>query len=344
MTDPLLPFRMPAEWESHAGTWLAWPHRRSDWPGKFTPIMWVYGEIVRTLARFEPVNVVVRDDKQQREAARVLKKAGANPSTVHYHTIPNDRGWLRDNGPIFVKDASGQKVALDWAFTAWAKYPDWPVDDQIAGSVAGIRGVPAVRPAVQGVRPVLEGGAIDVSGDGLLLTTEECLLSTVQQRNPTFDRADYETAFRNYLGITRTIWLGNGIAGDDTHGHVDDLARFVAPRTVVTAVEHNEADANYRPLRDNLDRLKAVPGLTVVELPMPAPLVFAGQRLPASYANFYIANGIVLLPAYHPPTDAIARQTLQRCFPDRQVVLVDSTALAWGLGSFHCVTQQWPAV
>lgn len=343
MPDPTPPFRMPAEWEPHAGTWLAWPHRRSDWPGKFSPVKWVYGEIVRTLARFEPVNVVCRDEAQQLEAKKVLHRVGANADNVRTHLIPNDRGWLRDNGPIFVKDAAGRKVALDWAFTAWAKYPDWAVDDRIAAAVAGIQGVPAVRPAVKGVRPVLEGGAIDVSGDGLLLTTEECLLSTVQHRNPTFARADYEAMFRDYLGVTQTVWLGQGIAGDDTHGHVDDIARFVAPRTVVTAVERNEADANHRPLRDNLERLKAVPGLTVVELPMPAPLAFAGQRLPASYANFYIANGVVIVPTFNDPADRVALGVLSDLFPGREVVGIHCVDLVWGLGTLHCMTQQEPA-
>ncbi len=343
MPDPTPPFRMPAECEPHAGTWLAWPHRQSDWPGKFAPIKWVYGEIVRNLARFEPVNVVVRDAAQRREARSVLTRAGADVGQVRFHRIPNDRGWLRDNGPIFVKDAAGQKLALDWGFTAWAKYPDWAVDDRIAGAVAGLVGVPAVRPAVRGWRCVLEGGSIDVSGDGLLLTTEECLLSTTQHRNPPLDRADYERLFRDYLGVSQTIWLGQGVVGDDTHGHIDDLTRFVAPRTVVTVVEPNEADANHRPLRENLERLRAVPGLTVVELPMPAPLAFDGMRLPASYANFYIANGVVIVPTFNDPADRRALGILADLFPWREVVGVHCVDLVWGLGTLHCMTQQEPA-
>jgi agmatine deiminase len=294
----------------------------------------VYGEIVRTVSRFEPVNVIVRGAAQRAEARDVLGNVGADLTNVHFHRIPNDRGWVRDNGPIFVKDTAGELVALDWGFTAWAKYPDWATDDRIAGTVAGIVGVPSVRPTVRGWRAVLEGGSIDVSGDGLMLTTEECLLSTTQHRNPPLDRADYEQLFRDYLGVSQTVWLGNGVAGDDTHGHVDDIGRFVGPRTVVTAVEPNEADANHRPLRDNLDRLRAVPGLTVVELPMPAPLYFEGVRLPASYANFYTFND---------PADRRALGILADCFPDRQVVGIHCVDLVWGLGTLHCMTQQQPA-
>ncbi len=347
MPDPTPPFHMPAEWEPHAGTWLAWPHRRTDWPGKFAPVRWVYGEIVRTLARTERVNVLVREPAQRTEARRVLGEVDADTTNVRYWEVANDRGWVRDNGPMFARDAAGGKVVVDWAFTGWGKYEDWVTDDRIARQTAAAIGVPVVRPLVRGWRTVLEGGSIDVSGDGLLLTTEECLLSRVQERNPPFDRADYEAVFRDFLGVSQTIWLGSGIAGDDTHGHVDDLARFVAPRTVVTVVEPNEADANFRPLRDNLDRLKAVRtadggSLTVVELPMPAPLVFDGLRLPASYANFYIANGVVIVPTFNDPADRVALGVLADVFPGRQVVGIHCVDLVWGLGTLHCMTQQEP--
>ncbi|MFO0847365.1 MAG: agmatine deiminase family protein [Gemmataceae bacterium] len=351
MTVPEPPadrFRMPAEWEPHAGTWLAWPHRRSDWPGKFAPVRWVYGEIVRTLARFEPVNVICRDAEQRAEARRVLALAHADPANVHFHLCPNDRGWVRDNGPIFAKDTAGGRAVLDFGFTAWAKYPDWEVDDRIAGFVAGVRGLPAVRPTVRGHRVVLEGGSIDVNGAGVMLTTEEGLLSEVQQRNPPFSRADYEAVFDQYLGCRKTIWLNRGIVGDDTHGHIDDLARFVGTRTVVTAVEANEADDNYAPLRENLDRLRAATDadgrkLEVVELPMPAPLWFRKQRLPASYANFYIANGVVIAPTFNDPADRRALGVLADLFPGREVVGIHCVDLVWGLGTLHCMTQQEPA-
>ena len=341
-------YRMPAEWEPHAGTWLAWPHRRSDWPGKFAPIRWVYGEIVRTLAWFEPVNVICRDAAQRTEARRVLTLAHTDPANVHFHLCRNDRGWVRDNGPIFVKDGSGGRAVMDFGFTAWAKYPDWATDDKIAGFVAGVRRLPAVRPSVRGHRVVLEGGSIDVNGAGVMLTTEECLLSTVQQRNPPFDRADYEAVFAEYLGCRKTIWLNRGIVGDDTHGHIDDLARFVGPRTVVTVVEGNPADENFAPLRENLDRLRSATDadghkLQVVELPMPAPLVFREQRLPASYANFYIANGVVIVPTFNDPADRRALGILADLFPERKVVGIHCVDLVWGLGTLHCMTQQEPA-
>lgn len=336
-------FRMPAEWEPHAGTWLAWPHRRSDWPGKFTPIPWVYTEIVRTLSRFEDVNVLVRDAAMQQDARRKLRAAHADLARVHFHVCPNDRGWVRDSGPIFVVNAAGERVALDWRFTAWAKYPDWEVDDRIPQFVATARGVPAVQPVHDGHRVVLEGGSIDVNGAGLLLTTEECLLSKTQERNPPLDRAGYEKVFADYLGVTRVVWLNKGVVGDDTHGHIDDLARFVNPSTVVAVLEEDPADENYAALRENLDRLKGERGLEVRTLPMPRPVVFRGQRLPASYANFYIGNGVVIVPTFNDPADRVASGVLAELFPGREVVGIHCGDLVWGLGTLHCMTQQEPS-
>ena len=340
-----LPPRLPAEWEPHAGTWLAWPHRRSDWPGKFAAIPWVYADIVRLLARFEPVRVLAADDAHALAARRRLRAAGADPGRVTFHVVPTDRGWVRDTGPIFVRAADGSRLALDWGFTAWAKYPDWAADAALAGVVAGRCGVPAVRPALRGRHVVLEGGALDGNGAGLLLTTEECLLSDVQERNPGLTRADYEAVFAEYFGTTKTLWLGRGVAGDDTHGHVDDLARFVGPRTVVLALEQNPADENYAPTQENRDRLGGMTDqggakLDVVPLPMPRPVVFRGQRLPASYANFYIANGVVLVPTFNDPADRVALGTLADLFPGREVVGVHAVDLVWGLGTLHCLTQQ----
>ncbi|QEL17190.1 agmatine deiminase family protein [Limnoglobus roseus] len=334
-------FRMPAEWEPHAGTWLAWPHRTSDWPGKFGPIPWVYGEIIRTLARYETVNVIVRDADMKERAAAILKRVHADTANVKLHTIRTDRSWVRDSGPIFAYDKAGKKTALDWHFNAWAKYPDWRVDDKLPGIVAKKQGVPAVQPTYKGTRIVLEGGSIDVNGAGLLLTTEECLLSEVQQRNPALSRADYEAAFAQYLGVKRVIWLNRGIDGDDTHGHIDDLARFTSTNTIVTVVEKNEADENFAPLQENLERLKATK-LTIVPLPMPSPVIFRKQRIPASYANFYIANGVVIVPTFNDPQDRHALGTLAELFPDRDVVGIHCVDLVWGLGTLHCMTQQEP--
>lgn len=341
-------FRMPAEWEPHHGTWLAWPHKRSDWPGRFAPIPWVYGEIVRTLSRHEVVNLLVTDTAQRAVARRILGDVGADLAHVRFWKFPTDRGWLRDSGAIFVQTPAGEKVALDWGFNAWAKYPDWTLDDRTPTFIAEKRGVRRVRPVHRGWRVILEGGSIDVNGAGLMLTTEECLLSTTQHRNPPLDRDDYEAVFRKFLGIEKTLWLNRGIAGDDTHGHVDDLARFVGARTVVVVQEELESDENFAQLRENLERLEGMTDtaggkLEVVPLPMPKPLVFRGVRLPASYANFYIANGVVIVPTFNDPADRVALGTLAELFPDREVVGIHCVDLVWGLGTLHCMTQQEPA-
>ncbi len=341
-------YRMPAEWEPHAATWLAWPHRRSDWPGKFNTVAWIYGEIVRTIADYEPVNLIVRDTTQQALVERVLKAVHANRSQIHLHTIPTDRSWVRDSGPIFVHDSAGKIVALDWHFNAWAKYPDWPIDDALPASVATILNCPRIQPSHASVRIVLEGGSIDVNGAGLLLTTEECLLSKVQERNPGLGRADYEAVFAEYLGIKKVLWLNRGIVGDDTHGHVDDLARFVNENTILLAVEKNPDDENYEPLQENLARLKTATGLNgtplkTVALPMPRPLTFKGQRLPASYANFYIANNVVIVPTFNDPADGVALAIIAEQFPTRTIVGIHSVDLVWGLGTLHCLSQQQPA-
>ena len=340
--------RMPAEWEPHRATWLAWPHRRSDWPGKFRVIAHVYGEIIRVLSRHEPVHIVVRSVADLGAAKRILRKYDADPANVHWEVRATDRSWVRDSGPIFAFDARGTKTALDWHFNAWAKYDDWKRDDTLPEFVAECRGVPRVQPMFGDHRVVLEGGRIDVNGAGLMLTTEECLLSDVQQRNPGMGRTDYETVFDEYLGVEKVLWLNKGIAGDDTHGHVDDLARFVGPRTVVTVVEDDPADANSAPLLENFERLMGFTDLDghrleVVRLPMPRPMVYAGQRLPASYANFYIANGVVLVPTFNDPADRLALGILAELFPGREVIGIHCVDLVWGLGTLHCMTQQEPA-
>jgi len=329
-------FRMPAEWEPHAATWIAWPHNREDWPGRFAPIPWVYAEIVRKLSTVEKVRILVEDRASEARARGVLRKAGANLDAVEFFSCPTNRVWTRDYGPIFVRNRRGAVALTGWGFNAWAKYHDWQKDAQVPATLAGQLGLPLFRPEM-----VLEGGSIDVNGAGLLLTTEECLLSPVQQRNPGMSRRDMERRLRDFLGIARVIWLKQGIAGDDTHGHVDDLARFVSADTVVVAAESDPSDTNCEPLRENYALLRAS-GLKVVKLPMPHPLVFADRRLPASYANFYIANGLVLAPTFNDANDRVALATLARLFTDRQVVGINCTELIWGLGALHCMTQQQP--
>ncbi len=355
-TPAALGYRMPAEWEPHAATWLAWPHNRDDWPGKFAPIPWVYAEIVRHLVRSEPVNLIVRGKKGEPGARKTLERAGVPVDRVTFVPWKTDRVWLRDTLPSFVVkvgDAEGPPLGVvDWQFNAWAKYDDFRRDDRLPKKIARRAGLPRWKPAgaVDGhdVRIVLEGGAIDVNGGGMLLTTEECLLSAVQARNPTLDRPSIERAFADHLGCDRTIWLGGGIAGDDTHGHVDDVARFVAPATIVAADEPNRDDANHEPLRDNLERLRAVRDargkpLKIITVPMPRPVMFEGQRLPASYANFYIANSVVLVPTFNDPADREAIETLASVYKDREVIGIHALDLVWGLGTLHCLTREEPA-
>ena len=394
---------MPAEWEPHAATWLAWPHFHGDWPGKFEPIPWVYAEIIRNLARHERVELIVNNAAAARQVGRFLERADALSANIGFHRWPTNRVWLRDSGCIFLKHSpvgtaapghpagpqarlslyehtSGANaqplsarstarvnscpslLALKFRFNGWAKYSNWHRDDKIGSLMARVKtptlsskerttrvGEPLeIHPVSNGKRIVLEGGSIDVNGAGTLLTTEECLLSKVQERNPHMTRVHYEKAFADYLGYPNIIWLGRGILGDDTHGHVDDLTRFVSKDTVVTMVEHNSKDENHAPLLANLRRLEAARNedgrqLTVVEIPLPQPVVFEGRRLPASYANFYIANGVVLVPVFSRPNDRIALNTLAQLFPTRKIIPIYSGDFIWGLGAMHCMTQQQPA-
>lgn len=329
--------RMPAEWEPHEATWLAWPHERTDWPGKFAPIPWVYGDIVKKLARVERVRIIVEDASIEKSARRVLAKCDVNMSAVEFFRWPTNRSWTRDFCPIFVHNERGEVAITDWLFNGWAKYDNWRNDNRIPERIAKRDGTRSFSPGI-----VLEGGSIDVNGAGLLLTTEECLLSeSVQVRNPGLDRAGLENYFAQYLGIRETIWLERGIAGDDTHGHIDDLARFVDEKTVVIASEDDPKELNYAPLRENLKVLRRT-GLRVVTLPMPAPVYFDGQRLPASYANFYIANDLVLVPVFNDPKDRIALTTLAKLFPKRDIVGIYCGDLVLGLGTLHCMTMQQP--
>jgi agmatine deiminase len=361
---------MPAEWEPHAATWLAWPHYRGDWPEKFEPIPWVYAEIIRNLAKRERVELIVENASAGRQARKVLERADGLSKNVRFHIWPTNRVWLRDSGCIFLTPRPGshpdsrgpagslpkgrlsshenRALALKFRFNAWAKYSNWRHDEKIGSLMAKTADASEIHPLAAGARMVLEGGSIDVNGVGTILTTEECLLSKIQERNPHMARVHYEKAFADYLGAPHTIWLGRGISGDDTHGHVDDLTRFVSRDTVVTMVEPDAKDINHSPLRANLRRLQSARDqngkqLTVVELPMPQPVVFEGRRLPASYANFYIANGVVLAPIFNRPNDRIALNTLAQLFPGREIVPIYSGDFIWGLGAMHCMTQQQPA-
>ncbi len=336
-TPHVLGFRMPAEWEPHEATWIAWPHNRDDWPGRFAPIPWVYGEIVRRLAQVERVCILVENQDLEQGARRILKKVGADLEAVEFFRCATNRSWTRDYGPIFVRNKSGEVAITNWNFNGWAKYDNWKHDNAVTAQIA-----PALKMRVYTPGMVLEGGSIEVNDRGSLLTTEECLLSPVQARNPQLGRREVERALADYLGARKVIWLRNGIVGDDTHGHIDDLARFVNRDTVVIVSEQDKADPNYEPLRENLALLRAHP-LRVVKLPMPRPVIFDGQRLPASYANFYIANRLVLAPTFNDPNDRVALATLARVFPDREVVGIHSSELVWGLGTLHCMTQQQPA-
>lgn len=337
---------MPAEWEQHEATWLAWPHEESDWPGKFEPILWVYGEIVRHLSRRERVRILVAGPGQEDLARCVIAKCHAHQEAVEYFQIRTDRSWTRDYCPIFVRNG-GVRGMLNWRFNGWAKYDNWDCDDRATAQLSELLDLPMWTPVYKEREVVLEGGSIDVNGAGTVLTTEECLLSDVQQRNPGLGRRDYEEIFREYLGARNALWLRNGIAGDDTHGHVDDLARFTAQDTVVIAVEEDAREANFEPLQENLALLREMRDqdgrrLRVETLPMPQPVYFDGQRLPASYANFYVANDLVLVPTFNDANDRIALNKLAELFPAREVVGIASTDLVLGLGTLHCMTQQQP--
>ena len=344
---------MPAEWEPHESTWLAWPHFRGDWPGKFEPIPWVYAEIIRNLARHERVDLIVNSENAEKRARAALELADALSDNVCFHRWRTDRVWTRDSGCIYLTPSAGGNdaglVALHFQFNGWAKYPNYTFDAKLGARMAKAAGARVVRPVSGDHRVVLEGGSIEVNGCGTLLTTEECLLSTTQQRNPPMDRVAYEQMFAEYFGAHTVIWLGEGITGDDTHGHIDDIARFVAPDTVIAMIEPNAQHEDYSALQHNLGRLKAARDqdgqrLNVIEIPLPRPVVFEGRSLPASYANFYIANGVVLVPVFNDPNDRFALNTLAELFPDREIVPIYSGDLIWGFGAMHCMTQQQPLV
>ncbi len=346
---------MPAEWGEHLACYLAWPHNRDTWPGKFEVIPPIYAEMVAKIARFEPVRLAVTDASQIDEVHAMIRDAARRTETeapgpllpIDIFHLPTNDAWARDHGPIFVNrlanaaPAGPNQIALDWRFNSWGeKYGAFDLDDVVPQKLGRRFGFEVIEPGI-----VHEGGSIDVNGAGSILTTESCLLNP--NRNPALSRADIEDYLRTYLGVTNVLWLGDGIAGDDTDGHIDDLARFVGPDTVVTVLEDDPADVNYKVLRDNLERLRAMRdqnghAFKIETIPMPPAVIHDGTRLPASYANFYIVNGAVLMPTFNAPTDARAAATLARLFPGRRVVSIPSTDLVWGLGSVHCLSQQHP--
>ncbi len=345
-TPSQLGYRMPAEWEPHQATWLSWPHKESSWPGKFDRIQPVYARMVAALATSETVHINVGDADLASRARALLDEAGAT-GDIRLHTFRTNDAWCRDHGAIFVvtdEDLHGDSSSLaatDWEYNAWGgKYPPSDLDNQVPGYMAEYLDVPRYKAGM-----ILEGGSIDVNGQGLLLTSEQCLLNP--NRNPELSREQIESRLRSFLGVQKILWLGDGIIGDDTDGHIDDISRFVATDTILTAVEEDPQDENYPILQENLRRLQLMTGLdgrplTIRTLPMPPPVVYEGQRLPASYANFYIANTIVLVPFYNHPNDQRAAAIIQSCFPMRQVVGIDCTDIIWGLGAWHCLTQQVP--
>lgn len=339
-------FRLPAEWEKHEATWIGWPANKEDWPGKFTPIPWVYGEIVRYISREEKVRIIVQSKNHQQKALNVLKSVNANLNNVEFFILKTDRNWLRDAGPQFVKDENGKTILVNFRFNAWAKYDNYKLDAKIPKMISEKLNLKRIVAIHKNKEVVLEGGSIDYNGTGTIITTEECLLDeNTQVRNPGFTKEDYEDVFRKYLGVTNVIWLGKGIAGDDTHGHVDDITRFVNRNTIVTVIETKANDENYIPLMENRERLEnvrledgSIP--EIVELPMPSPVIFKGQRLPASYANFYISDYAVLVPTFNDANDKIALGILSELFEDRPVIGIHAVDLVWGLGTLHCLTHE----
>jgi agmatine deiminase len=345
---------MPAEWEPHEATWIGWPHNRTDWPGKMAAIQWVYAEIVKKIASGERARIIVNSKDHEATARRVLARAGVDLSQMDFFRFPTNRGWTRDFGPIFVKKQTGSGRAslaiMRFRFNAWAKYKDWRADDRVPERAARALDLPPFQAQINGRDIVLEGGSIDLNGKGTIITTEECLLDQeVQPRNPGLGRAEIESALKQHLGVSNVLWLGSGIAGDDTHGHIDDICRFVDSRTLVLCHEQNRADANYRALEENRERAKDFrledgSRPEFVPLPMPAPLYFDGRRLPASYANFYICNAAILVPTFNDAKDRLAMGILSELIKDRPVIGIHAVDLVWGFGTLHCLTQQQPAL
>jgi agmatine deiminase len=352
-TPAVAGFSMPAEWERHNATWLAWPHNENDWPGKFAVIPWIYGEMARKIADGESICMIVRQKKDEQIASHVLRKAGVDLRKIKFVKHPTNRGWTRDTGPIFLKSKAGKqnskKAVVHFHFNGWAKYDNWDKDTKVPEAASKLLRVPLFHAQNEGSPVTVEGGGIEVNGRGTLLTTEECYLHPrIQIRNPGLGKSQIEATLRNYLGVTNIFWLPKGAAGDDTHGHIDDICRFVNPKTLVLVQEKRTRDENYRPFAENWERIRDLrledgSRPEVVPLPMPEPLYFDGIRLPASYANFYICNAAVIVPTFNDSNDRVALGILGELFRDRPVVGIHAVDLVWGFGTLHCLTQQEPA-
>ena len=340
--------RFPAEWEKQQGILLCFPHNGKDWPGKYEAIQWAFVEFIKKIATFEQVLLIVADENLKAKVIEMLETATVQIANISFIIYKTNRSWMRDSGPIIVKNGS-KREALNFNFNGWAKYKNFQLDKFVPSKVATALKLPLTQVIYNGKPVIVEGGAIETNGKGTLITSEECLMHpTIQVRNPDFTKADYEAVFKEYLGITNVIWLGNGIEGDDTHGHIDDLCRFVNENTVVTIVESDTKDSNYKPLQDNLKRLqnaKLEDGkpLNIIELPMPKRIIFDGLVLPASYANFLILNHCVLVPTFNDTNDRIALNILAECFPNREIIGINAIDLIWGFGTLHCLSQQIPS-
>ncbi len=343
-------YRFPAEWEPHEATWLVWPQNASDWPGKFSNIKWVYCEIAKHLSDSETVRIIVGSEKTGKLAKTALRKSGVNLRNVEFYECATDRSWIRDFGPFFSWEDGGELKALNFGFNGWSRYPDWENDNSVSSFMAKSLGLRATLPVFAGKRIILEGGSVDTNGKGSLITTAQCLLGKgIRERNRFFEKTDYEKIFFEYLGANNILWLERGIEGDDTNGHTDDICRFTDPETIVLCAERNPKDPNYSALRENMEilkdfRLEDGRKVEIVPLPMPSPVFFDGERLPASYANFYISNEKVLVPTYNDPKDREALGIFSELFPGRKTVGINCVDLAWGLGAIHCATKEQPAL
>ena len=340
--------RFPAEWEKQQGILLCFPHNGKDWPGKYEAIQWAFVEFIKKIATFEQVFLIVADEDLKAKVIEILETATVQMANISFIIYKTNRSWMRDSGPIIVKNGT-KREALNFNFNGWAKYKNINLDKHVPTKVSKFLNIPIIQVLQNGKPVIVEGGAIDSNGCGTLLTSEECLMHpTIQVRNSNFTKSDYEAVFKQYLGVTNVIWLGNGIEGDDTHGHIDDLCRFVNENTVVTIVESDTEDSNYKPLQDNLKRLQNAKledgkSLNIIELPMPKRIIFDGLVLPASYANFLILNNCVLVPTFNDAKDRIALNILAECFPNREIIGISAIDIIWGFGTLHCLSQQIPS-
>ena len=340
-------YRMPAEWEPQRSTWIAWPHNQKDWPGKFREIPWIFGKIITELSKVQSVNILVKNKSDQKKASLFLNIFGAKIKNIRFLICKTDRAWTRDFLPIFIKDVKKRNVISNWEFNGWAKYKNFKNDNRAFLKINNFKKIKVVKPKYNKKNIILEGGSIDVNGSGLLLTTMQCLLSKIQQRNKGFKKNDYNQIFNKFFGTKKVIWLNKGIYGDDTHGHIDDIARFVSKNKIFIALEKNKKDKNFKNLKENIEIIKKFKKknfkkLKIIYIPMPEPKYIDGIRLPASYLNFYIANKIVLVPSFNDPKDKVILKIFKKHFKNRKVILIDSSILVWGFGTIHCLTQQEP--